>query len=166
METILYRKHLLLIGGTEKTRQQAITALIEKTNFETFRFPKGMKDIDTYVNFVQKKKLFTPWYEKKGKYGINQVLDFHRDWISKNHALVVLEEFQEMEEASKLDLLASYLNEVAHRKKDQKVIHLIISQATEDGLIDQLSKIIKPSLTGKRTNNQVVQGSIEVIAIN
>jgi len=165
LKLILKKKHLLIIGKFETERSRLISELILQTNFETFRFPKGMNSIDEYITFVRKKKLFTPWYSKKGKFGSNQILDFHRDWISENNSLVVFEEFQDMEERWKLDLLDSYLSEVENRKKGQKIIHLIISQEKEDGLIDKLSKSARLLENERRTKRQIIEGSLEIIEL-
>ncbi len=100
----LNKKHLLIIGGTNVQRQKLIDEIIKGSNYEFFRFPKQMRTIDDYIDFVRKEKLYQPWYSKKGKFGTNQVLDFHRDWISENNSLVVMEEFQEMEQIWKMDL--------------------------------------------------------------
>lgn len=158
----LQKKHLLIIGGTATQRQQMIDELINQANFECFRFPINMRTIDDYVGFVRKAQLYRPWYEKKGKYGLNQVLDFHRDWIRENNALVVMEEFQQMEEIWKLDLLQTYLAEVENRKKGQKIIHLIISQPHEAGLVDKLCEVIRLKENEKRTERQVVEGSLSI----
>ena len=128
-----------------------------RTNFEVFRFPKGMKKIDEYIEFVRVKKLYEPWYDKKGKFGSNQILDFHRDWISDNHSLVVMEELGGMEERWKIDLLKSYISEVVKRKKNQKVIHLIISQENENDLLSKIENEIWGTENDRRTKKQIVE---------
>jgi len=162
---ILSKKHVLIYGKSEVDRKSFIDQIIEKTNFETFRFPKGMKSIDEYIEFVRTNKLYEPWYAKKGKFGSNQILDFHRDWITENHSLIILEEFQNMEERWKLDLLKSYLEEVAFRKKGQKIIHLIISQENQNGLLNLLDKVFGIPENEKRTKRQIIDGSLEIIEI-
>jgi len=161
----LNKKHLLIIGNSEIKRSKLITQIIEQTNFETFRFPKGIKSIDEYIEFVRTKKLYEPWYTKKGKFGSNQILDFHRDWISDNNSLIIIEELENMEERWKVDLLKSYLNEIAIRKKGQKVIHLIISQESENNLLQKLEEEIWIPKNDKRTKRQIIEGSLEKIEI-
>lgn len=161
----LNKKHLLIIGNNETERSELITQIIQQTNFETFRFPKNMKSIDEYIEFVRTKKLYEPWYSKKGKFGSNQILDFHRDWISDNHSLVILEEIENMEERWKLDLLKPYLNEVATRKKRQKVIHLILSQESENNLLQNLEEEIWIPENDNRSKKQIIEGSLEIIEI-
>lgn len=161
----LKMKHLLVIGKTETDRTNFINQIISKVNYETFRFPKRMKSIESYVEVVRTKKLYEPWYTKKGKFEINQILDFHRDWISENNSLIIIEEFQQMEESWKLDIMRSYLDEVAFRKKNQKVIHLIISQENENDLLGKLREQIAVPDDDRRTKRQIVDGGIEIIVI-
>lgn len=161
----LNKKHLLIIGGTDVQRQKLIDDIIKGSNYEFFRFPKQMRTIDDYIDFVRKEKLYQPWYSKKGKFGTNQVLDFHRDWISENNSLVVMEEFQEMEQIWKMDLLKSYIDQIKNRKKGEKTIRLIISQENENGLIDDLSTEFYGNEKDQRTPIQIIKGSIELVEI-
>lgn len=124
-----------------------------------------MKSINEYIDFVRINKLYEPWYTKKGNFGSDQILDFHRDWITDNHSLIILEEFQNMEERWKLDVLRSYIEEVAFRKKDQKSIHLIISQENEKKLLEKLSNENWFSGNDNRTERQIIDGSFEIIEI-
>jgi len=161
----LKKKHLVILGKTEIDRTNLINQIIPLVNYETYRFPKSMKTIDDYVDAVRNKKLFEPWYSKKGKFGTNQILDFHRDWISENNSLVIMEEFQGMEVRWKLDILRSYLDEVAFRQKDQKVIHLIITQESENDLLNNLSEQIGIPDNDRRTKRQIVDGGFELIEL-
>ena len=61
----LERKHLLVIGKSEAERQLFIAEIIKSAGLETFRFPKKMESIDTYLEFVRTQNLSQPWYEKK-----------------------------------------------------------------------------------------------------
>ncbi len=165
LENIITKKHLLIVGGTEMERRKMISKLIEKTNFETFRFPRGMKSFEEYIDFVRKEKLYTPWYETKGKHGINQVYDFHFDWIHDNHCLVVIEDIHMMEEPWNLNIISLYINEVENHKKGEKFIHLVISQDEEYDLIEKLSEEIYLSENENRTKRQIVEGSLKVIEL-
>lgn len=160
------KKHLLIVGGTAMKRKKYITEIIENSNYETFRFPSGMKTLYDYLDFVRKKDLYTPWYEKKGKHGTNQVLDFHRDWLRDNNSLVVLEEIQEMEEDWKVELIRYYLEAVIIRKKGDTNIHLIISQDEEGDLMEKLSHKIFVQENNKRTKMQIVEGAMKVIDVS
>ncbi len=162
----LDKKHLLIIGADEGERSKFVNLILEQTYYETFRFPKGMKTIYDYVDFVRARNLYTPWYTKKGKFGTNQLLDFHRDWISDNHSLVILEEIDQWEENWKIDLLKSYLNEVVTRQKGQKVIHLIVSQESEHNLLQKLEEEFCLAEEEGRTKQQVIEGCFEIIELN
>ena len=130
--------------------------------FETFRFPSNMKLFDEYYDFIKKEQLYRPWYDAK-TYNGNQILDFHWDWISENNSLVIVEEFELMEESWRIELLRIYLNEIEKRKKGEKKIHLIISQASENGLTEKLSKVIDVRENERRTEKQIVEQNLEII---
>ena len=159
----LVKKHLLIVGGSKSQRQKLIDGIISKANLEYYRFPMGMNMIDEYVNYVRKENLYRPSYDKRGKYGTNQILDFHRDWIAANNSLVIMEELQEMEERWKMDLIETYTSQVQNQKKGEKTIRLIITEKSENGLIKKLQEDIFVDVNEKRTKKQVVDGSIEVI---
>jgi len=159
------KKHLFIVGGTANERKEYIRDIIENSNYETFRFPSGMKTLYDYLDVVRKKILYTPWYEKKGKHGTNQVLEFHRDWLRDNKSLVVLEEIQDFEEDWKVELIRYYLDAVAKRKKGDTNIHLIISQEEEGDLMEKLSHKIFVEENYNRTKMQIVEGNLKVIDI-
>ena len=161
----LNHKHLLIVGGEAKQRQNLIDEIINKTNFPLFRFPKLMTKMESYTDFVKKENLYESWYTQKRKLNINQLLDFHREWIAENQSLVVLEEFQNMEQIWKLDIIKSYLEPLMYRKKGDKTIRLIISQENEDGLIENLSEEIRLNENEKRTSVQVTLDCIELIEV-
>ncbi|PTX62304.1 hypothetical protein C8N46_103404 [Kordia periserrulae] len=163
-KNILNKKHVLIIGKSEIERRNFINDLIVGLNFEVYRFPSNMKLFDEYYDFVKKKKLYEPWYKAKS-YNGSQILDFHWDWISENNALIVMEEFEQMEESWRIELLRIYLNEIENRKKGEKKIHLIISQESENGLTEKLAKVIDIRENERRTEKQVVQQNLEIINI-
>lgn len=162
---ILNKKHVVVFGRSEQDRTKLIDEILPRVHYESYRFPKGMKRLEDYVDFVRAKKLYNPWYTKKGRFGINQVMDFHSDWISANNSLVVLEEFQDMEEVWKLSIMRSYLDQVAFRKKNQKVIHLVITLEKENDLLSKLSEKIGVPDSDKRTTRQIVDGGFELIEL-
>lgn len=161
---ILDKKHLLVVGKSETERQNFVSYIIENTNYETFRFPTGMKLFHEYLDFVKKEQLYQPWYEAK-KYSGNQILDFHRDWISENNSLLVLEEFDYMEEAWKMELFRLFIHETENRRKGEDKIKVIFSQNSENGLIDKLSHIITLKESEKRTKRQIIEQNLELINI-
>jgi len=164
IKNILNKKHLLIIGKSQLERQNFISGIIRNVNFETFRFPPNMRLFDQYYDFVKKEKLYKPWYNAK-TYNGNQILDFHWDWISENNSLIIMEEFELMEENWKIELLRIYLNEIENQKKSEKKIHLIISQENENGLTEKLSKVIDFRENERRTKKQIVEQNLEIISI-
>ena len=164
-KNILNKKHLLIIGESEIERRNFINDLIVGLNFEAFRFPSNMKLFDEYCDFIKKEKLYEPWYKAKN-YNINQILDFHWDWVSESNSLIIMEEFEQMEENWRIELLRIYLNEIENRKKGEKKIHLIISQESENGLTEKLSNIIDIRENERRTEKQIVEQNLEIIDIS
>jgi hypothetical protein len=162
----LSKKHLLIIGGSKTERHDLIDKIINQANLEFFRFPKGMNSIDEYIDFVRKENLYHAWYTQKGKFGSNQLLDFHRDWISENNSLIIMEEVQEMEHRWKIDLLGTYIEQIQNRKKEDKTIRFVISQENEDGLINNLIENVYAVEGERRTKRQIIEGSIELITID
>ncbi len=160
----LKKKHLLIVGKSEIERRNFVSYIIENVNYETFRFPSKMKLFDEYYDFIKKEQLYKPWYEAK-RYNGNQILDFHRDWIAENNSLLVLEEFDFMEESWKIELLRIFLNETENRKKGEDKIKVIISQDIENGLIDKLSNVIYMKENEKRTKRQIIEQNLELINI-
>jgi len=164
-KSLLDKKHLLIIGKSEIERRKFITDLITSVNLEVFRFPSSMKLFNEYCDFIKKEKLYKPSYHAK-TYNGNQILDFHWDWISENNSLIIIEEFDKMEESWCIELLRIYLNEIENRKKGEKKIHLIISQRDENGLTEKLSKVIYLRETERRTKKQIIEQNLKIIDIS
>ncbi|MEO1654054.1 MAG: hypothetical protein AAFU64_10940, partial [Bacteroidota bacterium] len=114
---------------------------------------------------IKKKNLYEPWYSKKGKFNVNQLLDFHYDWLRANPSLLIMEEWQEMEETWQLALLLTYINEIKDRRKGEKSTPLIISQDQENGLIEGLSGELYDEPNG-RAALQMICGSLEMVQIS
>jgi hypothetical protein len=166
VEKLLNKKHLLILGKSESERKTFINKIVETTDFAVFRFPKGMKSIYDYLDFTKKEKLHKAWYQTKGNFNTNQILDFHWDWITENdNSLIIMEEFDSMEETWKIELLRIYLNEIENRKKGEKKIHLILSQENENGLIEKIAKVIDKRDNERRTEVQIVEQNLEKINI-
>ncbi len=161
---ILNKKHLLIVGKTEIERRNFVSYIIENVNYQTFRFPSNMRLFDEYYDFIKKEQLYKPWYEAKS-YNRNQILDFHWDWIAENNSLLVLEEFDFMEEKWKIELLRIFLNETENRKKGENRIKVLLSQDNENGLIDKLSNVINMKEYEKRTKRQIIEQNLKLINI-
>lgn len=161
---ILSKKHLLIVGKSEIERRNFVSFIIENANYETFRFPSKMRLFDEYYDFIKKEQLYKPWYEAKS-YNGDQILDFHWDWIAENNSLLVLEEFDFMEERWKIELLRIFLNETENRKKGKDKIKVILTQDSENGIIDKLSNVINMKEHEKRTKKQIIEQNLELINI-
>lgn len=104
-DNFTFKKHILIVGKTKIERHKILNQILANSNLELCRFPVSMKSFSDYLDVVQSKKLFSPFYETKGKYNLNQILDFHIDWIAENNCLFVFEEFQELEGKFGLEIL-------------------------------------------------------------
>ena len=161
---ILNKKHLLIIGKTAKERKEFISNLISISNLDTFRFKSGMKSFDEYCDFIKSKSLFSPWYESKS-YNINQILDFHWDWLENNNSLLVMEEFDNFEERWQIELLRIYTTLNDTSKKGDKTVHVIITLESENNLLDKISEVITLSEKERRTKKQVVEQNLAIITL-
>lgn len=161
----LHKKHLLIIGKSEAERRNFISKLMNAVSFETFRFPKAMSAFDEYYNYIKKHQLYQPWYIQKS-YNSNQILDFHWYWIAENNSLVIMEEFQYLEERWRIALLKEYVNAIENHKKEAKFNHLIISQDSENELLNMLSDVIHIKENERRTKTQIIAQNIEIIDLS
>lgn len=164
-KNLLKKKHLLIVGKSEIERRQFINDLIIAVNFEVFRSPPKMKSIYDYRDFIKQEKLYEPWYKAK-RYSVDQILDFHMDWIAENNSLVIMEEFEHMEESWRIELVRIYLNQIENRKKGEKKIHLVISQENENGLMEQLAKRIHLGDKERRTERQIIEQNLALIDLS
>ncbi len=123
-----------------------------------------MRLFEEYYDFVLKKHLYKHWYESNS-YNGNQILDFHLDWIAENNSILVLEEFDFMEERWKMESIWIFLKEIENRKKGENKIKVIISQESENKLIDKLSNVINIKEGERRTRRQIIEQNLELINI-
>ena len=161
----LKNKNLFIVGGSFYERKSFISKIIELTNYETFRFPNKMESLNDYLNYIRKEKLYSPYYEKES-YNLNQIFDFHIDWLYNNEVLLIIEEIDMMEENSKIDLIRLYTEEIEFHKKGMKFPHLIITQQNENGLIKKLGNTIQYNTNNKRTREQVVSQNLKLIDLS
>lgn len=159
---ILSKKQILLVGGTKLKRKNTVSLIVENSKYAVYRFPLGMKSLYDYLDFVRKKQLFVPWYESRAKYGTDQLIDFHLDWISENEVLIVIEEIEEFEEGWKLEILCWYLEASERHKKGEKFSRLLLTQEKEDDLIGKLSKKIRIKNNYNRTTVQIVENNLKI----
>lgn len=163
---LLFKKHVLIVGKSETERRSFINDLLSKVNMETFRSSLYMENIDDYINFIKRNKMYAPFYEAKS-YSSDQILDFHWSWIAETHGvLVILEEFDRMEQIWKLQILKDYIQAVENRTKGQQVIKLIVSQQEENELLKELETIIDVTETDRRTKSQALLQSLAVVDLS
>jgi len=155
-----FRKNIFIIGNSEFDRSQCLNAILLRSNLEIFRFPRGMKSFTEYVETVQRKKMFSSYYSKKEKYNLDQIFDFHIDWIQENKVLMIYEDFHEMEDKWKLELLRIVFNNLELSKDSARVI-LTISE--DDGIIKKLYDAVYP--TEYKSKEQIVESNLILIEI-
>jgi len=164
---LLSKKHLLITGFSKKKKTAIIDQIVEQSGYTVYRYQGELASIDDYIEFIRKNRLYTPFYKQRGKFNSNQILDFHQDWVTENHnSLVILEGIDNIEARWKLDIITTYINEVAFRKKGEKAIHLLITQETEDNLFLQLQDLLGIPDEDRRTPDQVVNGSLTILDID
>lgn len=154
-------KHLIIIGGKKVDRHNLINGVVQEANLQTFIFPKEMETIDQYLTTVRKEKMFNAWYEQKRQFGSNQLLDFHRDWLMENNSLIILEEFQHMNQSWQIDLLKTFFEAHDHRTKGSCGAHLIVTFKSENSILEELAEMIFVPSQEKRTRIQLIRGCFE-----
>ncbi|MCD1115412.1 hypothetical protein [Chryseobacterium turcicum] len=120
-----------------------------------------MKSFSDYLDVVQSKKLFSPFYETKGKYNLNQILDFHIDWIAENNCLFIFEEFQEVEGKFGLEILRIMINNLESNHQSSTKIIMTLEDETE--LINSLNETVHK--TQYKTRAQIVESNLQIIAL-
>ena len=118
-----------------------------------------MKSFGEYIDTIEKKKLFEPYFESNGKYNSNQILDFHIDWIAENNCLFVLEEFQNMNDNWNNEILRILINNLETNNKSATKFILTIDNETK--LINNLKEIV--DVTNYKTKDQVVESNLQII---
>lgn len=158
---VSFMKHILICGKTETERHKALNIILEQSNLQLFRFPKSMSLLSDYLNIIQAKKLFSPFYESKGKYNLNQILDFHIDWIAGNNCLFVFEEFQNIEDGFGLEIMRIMINNLEANHKSATKIIMTLEDETE--LINNLYEIVNE--TKYKSKAQVVESNLQIITL-
>lgn len=157
---IAFQKHVVICGNTEEKRHNRLKYILESCNLEIFRFPL-MRSFSDYLAFVQSKKLFLPSYETKGKYNLNQIFDFHIDWIAENNCLFIFEELQNVDEKFRLEILRIFINNLETYKKSATKI--IISLEDQAELISGLRNIVNE--TEYKSRSEIIESNLQIISI-
>lgn len=155
-----FRKNIFIIGNSEFDRSQCLNAILLRSNLEIFRFPRGMKSFTEYVETVQHKNLFSSYYEEKGKYTLDQIFDFHIDWLQKNRVIIIFEDFQEMDDKWQLELLRIIFNNLEVSKNSARVI---LTLNEDNGIIMKLCEAVYA--TEYKSKRQIVESNLLVIEI-
>jgi hypothetical protein len=160
-ENFTFQKHILIVGKTQIERHKSLNQILANCNLEFIKFPVSMKSFPDYLNIVRSKKLFSPFYESKGKYNLNQILDFHIDWIADNNCLFVFEEFQNVEHGFGLEIMRIMINNLEANHKSATKIIITLEDETE--LINNLYEIVNE--TKYKSKVQVVESNLQIITL-
>ena len=167
------KKHLLVIGKSEKERHEFVDNVVETSSKQVYRFPTNIKNYYEYIDQVRTLFPFIPinWEEQNpNKWTYNQVWDFHLDWTDNTHSiLIVIEEFGKMEEKWKVAILRDYLTTSYNQEAPNKShlnFQLIVTQQEEDNLVEKLSAVFGLNENESRTAQQVILGKLEVINLD
>ncbi|WP_294299229.1 hypothetical protein [uncultured Chryseobacterium sp.] len=157
---INFQKHLLICGKTEKERKAYLNDVLDACDLEIVRFP-SMRSFDDYLKWVRSKGLFSTFYETKGKYNLNQIFDFHIDWITENDCLFVFEEFDKTDERFRVEILRIMINLLEVHKKS--AVKIIASLEDENELIRDLNEIVNK--TPYKTQSEVIKSNLQIIVL-
>jgi hypothetical protein len=173
MNKNLKNKHLLIIGKDFKDRHIYINELVKETNKIIYKFQPNIQTFDEYIEQVRKLFPFIPtnWKEQNpNKWTINQIWDFHLDWTENTHdILIIIEEFGQLEENWRLEIIRDYLTTSYYQecKNVEKInFQLIISQDSDDDLIEKLVPIFGLKENEKRTIRDIILGKLAIIDLN
>ncbi|GEN75679.1 hypothetical protein [Chryseobacterium hagamense] len=154
-----FRKHLLICGKTEEERKKQLNDILDSCPLEIFRFPKAMISLNEYLTFVQSEGLYSPFYETKGKYNLNQIFDFHLDWITENNCLFVFEEFDKADHKFSSEIFRIMINTLEKARKS--AVKIIGSFEDESELIRNLNEAVNE--TPYKTQSEVVKSNLQII---
>ncbi|SDK66313.1 hypothetical protein SAMN05421823_103221 [Catalinimonas alkaloidigena] len=173
MAKITEKKHLLIVGKSAEARHELVNSLVETSNRQVYRFPANIERFDEYLEHMRRLFPFVPinWKEQNPKkWTLNQIWDFHLDWTDHTHSiLIVIEEFGEMEERWKIEILRDYFSKSYYQEQpntSRSNFQLIVTQQEEGNMIDKLSSVFGLKEHEKRTATQVIQGKLEVINLD
>ncbi|MDD2797860.1 MAG: hypothetical protein PHV20_04630 [Bacteroidales bacterium] len=169
----LNNKHLLIIGENFNDRHKYINELVKDTNKIIYRFQPNIQTFDKYIEQVRKLFPFIPtnWKEQNpNKWTRNQVWDFHLNWTEKTHSiLIIIEELGQMEENWRLEIIRHYMTTSYHQEYQniEKInFQLIISQDSDDDLIEKLVPIFGLKDNEKRSELSIILGKLTIINLN
>lgn len=160
-KNLSFQKHILIVGKTEMERRKRLAYILGNCDIECVVFPKSMRSFSDYLNVIRSEKLFSPFYESKGKYNSNQILDFHIDWIPDNNCVFVFEDFHKVEDKFSLEIMRLMINNLETNRKS--AVKIIITLEDETELINNLNGIVNE--TKYKTKTQVVESNLQIIVL-
>jgi len=160
-KNLSFQKHILIVGKTEMERRKWLAYILGNCDIECVVFPKSMSSFSDYLNVIRSEKLFSPFYESKGKYNLNQILDFHIDWIPDNNCVFVFEDFHKVEDKFSLEIMRLMINNLETNRKS--AVKIIITLEDETELINNLNGIVNE--TKYKTKTQVVESNLQIIVL-
>ncbi|MDH7447626.1 hypothetical protein [Aquimarina sp. 2201CG14-23] len=172
---ILHRnKHLLIVGESEADRRKFISDLI--VNRAANRTPRGITTLKEYAKFIKKTKMHKPDYKTAAypPFPDLRLVYSHHSWIKEkeNEVLIIIDELDQInpKEVGYVERTIKFLIKRSDAlKKGEKSIQIIVSQGTENDLIDRLAK--RDNVYGEkdkhgRTNKQIIEQNLKIIDIS
>lgn len=164
------KKHLLIVGKSEKERKNYVDNIISSSNKVIYRFERNLNNFDEYLEQVRNIFPFIPynWDEQNPKkWTLNQVWDFHFDWTDDtNSILIILEEFEKIEDEWKIEIIRDYITTSYDQEEANKSnlnFQLIFTLPEENELLQKVISQFALNENEKRTEEQVVKGKWEVV---
>ncbi|WP_282068312.1 hypothetical protein [Olleya namhaensis] len=164
------KKHLLIVGKSENERKKYVDNIISTSDKVIYRFKRNLKDFDEYIEEVRNIFPFIPysWDEQNPKkWTLNQIWDFHLDWTDNTfNILIVLEEFDEIEDNWKTEIIRDYFTTSYDQEKENKSnlnFQLILTLEKENELIKNVISEFGLNENEKRTEEQIINGKLKII---
>ncbi|MFD2034020.1 hypothetical protein ACFSKL_04415 [Belliella marina] len=164
------KKHILIVGKSEKERKDYVDDIIATTDKVVYRFERNLNDFDEYIEQVRNLFPFIPynWNEQNPKkWTLNQIWDFHLDWTDDTfNILIILEEFDKIEDNWKTEIIRDYFTTTYDQEKARKShlnFQLILTLPEENQLIKNVVSEFGKDVNEKRSEEQIIHGKLEVI---
>lgn len=164
------KKHLLIVGKSEKERKNYVENIISTSNKVIYRFKRHINDFDEYIEQVRNIFPFIPfnWDEQNPKkWTLNQIWDFHLDWTDDTfNILIILEEFDEIEDNWKTEIIRDYFITSYNQEeigKSNLNFQLILTLKQENELIKNAVSKFGLNENEKRTKEQIINGKLKII---
>jgi hypothetical protein len=164
------KKHLLVVGKTEKERVKYVDNIISNSDKVIYRIKRNLNNFDEYIEQVRNIFPFIPhnWNEQNPKkWTLDQIWDFHLDWTDDtNSILIILEEFEKIEDDWKTEIIRNYFTTSYDQEKNNQPnlnFQLILTLQEENELMKKVISKFGLNENEKRTEKQVVEGKLKII---